>query len=160
MLGTRGRLAWTPGAAVMTKRGGASRAAAHRTRAAPRRATTRARRRQPDGSGNIRTDGEQAVAGGSVEPVESGPTLPCPDRDRRLRRARRYRLPPPAPRRYRCCRNRLAAAAVPEWWRAAALRGSDERRPGTRRLAWSSQRRQESRQDGHQSRALKPLATP
>src|SRR5664279_2468878 len=88
MLGTRGRLAWTPGAAVMTKRGGASRAAAHRTRAAPRRATTRARRRQPDGSGNIRTDGEQAVAGGSVEPVESGPTLPCPDRDRRLRRAR------------------------------------------------------------------------
>src|SRR5664280_1899787 len=88
MLGTRGRLAWTPGAAVMTKRGGASRAAAHRTRAAPRRATTRARRRQPDGSGNIRTDGEQAVAGGSVEPVEPGPTLPCPDRDRRLRRAR------------------------------------------------------------------------
>src|SRR5450756_1506294 len=72
----------------MTRRGGASRAASHRTRAAPRRATTRARRRQPDGYGNICTDGEQAVAGGSVEPVEPGPTLPCPDRDRRLRRAR------------------------------------------------------------------------
>src|SRR5450759_3361910 len=74
----------------MTRRGGASRAASHRTRAAPRRATTRARRRQPDGYGNICTDGEQAVAGGSVEPVEPGPTLPCPDRDRRLRRFRTY----------------------------------------------------------------------
>src|SRR5664280_137409 len=90
--GLSARLSWPSCldscAAVTTRRGGASRAAAHRTRAAPRRATTRARRRQPDGYGNICTDGEQAVAGGSVEPVEPGPTLPCPDRDRRLRRAR------------------------------------------------------------------------